>query len=1189
MGPVLVASMVQAGVGEASSNKVHPFFTKPTPTDAASQATPTSHATDTHVQHTPIQPDHGFNYVNQFADPGQVMDYQMSDVQPTHAVFAEPMPLDPMLTAAFEPGPIAPSSKPVFDIFKKRETDITSSSTAAFGVAPQTFHSTNAVPPLPPLLAEQPPSAYQATINANDMQPPASERKVLKFNLRTGTLGSPPKPKAPPKPTRLVTLRYGTSDESRQAVGEKVTAILNGTILFPTTPPKATKRKAQKRKEPAQDPKTKHPFFAGKKNIDSRPTTPTPAKPTKAPQKPRHTVFMSTPVSPRKPRNTFTSSKMAQFGTKSAGMKEPGSMYPMWPAQGMNHIRGLTPESALENKTIQVSHLAKKSKGHKVIISSAESVVSQVRCRLDIDGIKRSLPKDDHSFLPPPPQLRLPTRHFESGKKLRRRIRNEIHSNLPTHSRYTRESSPDELALEKPAPVHPAVVLHWNSLETQLSAFDRSTCEGSAWTQKYAPKTAAQVLQSGQEILILKQWLEKLKVLSVESGNGDGKTKSKTDDGHKKKKRKNKVDDFIVNSEDEDSEIDELMEFSDGVQNDRLISKRSLIRGGSLGTKSRLANAILLSGPHGCGKSAAVYAVAKELGFEIFEINSSTRRSGKDILEKVGDMTRNHLVQQHRAQAGNNDDDTMNEVKSGKQATMASFFKAKTTATSKPVPKKPEPSDDKPKVPKAQKQSLILLEEVDVLYEEDKQFWSSLVTMMSQSKRPFIMTCNDESLVPIQTLNLQGIFRLSLPPPSLTVDLCLLLAANEGHALKRSAVESLCKSVGGDLRAAITNLNFWCQLGVGDRRGGFDWFYLRWPKGTDLDESGDVVRVVSEDTYQKGMGWVGRDLLVSEDTRCNVEEASICQSWNAWGQDLVNRQTTSELCRWAASTDAQDPRTRLQNLKTFEAFSVAMSDADLCARGGFANSAQERLDASVPDMQASVRDDYIIGRTLLDAEPANYSYCDSQLISASIQSLARQRLERQIPTQVQSFPMMGEASTVGALDASFARTQAPLTRYDIAVAFDAIAVSPKSTPSTHLDPSVFDRNTNLIVLDVAPWVRSITIYDEQLMQGRMRLNNLLNEGGGRKRMRTTRAAYSALEGGERSTTRRDYYFGGVLHPAHVMRTAGAGWTEAAERLYAYMMERARLAAEARLMEERRLLEMQAVPVDPMLMNTVLGE
>ena len=34
----------------------------------------------------------------------------------------------------------------------------------------------------------------------------------------------------------------------------------------------------------------------------------------------------------------------------------------------------------------------------------------------------------------------------------------------------------------------------------------------------------------------------------------------------------------------------------------------------------RLCNAMLLVGPHGSGKTAALYAIAKELGFEIIEV-----------------------------------------------------------------------------------------------------------------------------------------------------------------------------------------------------------------------------------------------------------------------------------------------------------------------------------------------------------------------------------------------------------------------------------------------------------------------------------------------------------------------------------------------------------------------------------------
>lgn len=63
------------------------------------------------------------------------------------------------------------------------------------------------------------------------------------------------------------------------------------------------------------------------------------------------------------------------------------------------------------------------------------------------------------------------------------------------------------------------------------------------------------------------------------------------------------------------------------------------------------------------------------------------------------------------------------------------------------------------------------------------------------------------------------------------------------------------------------------------------------------------------------------------------------------------------------------------------------------------------------------------------------------------------------------------------------------------------------------------------------------------MQGRQKLSNLLNDGGKRKRMRTTRSAYSALEGGERRSTRKDRYFGDYLSTSAVMYTAGQGWQD----------------------------------------------
>ena len=42
------------------------------------------------------------------------------------------------------------------------------------------------------------------------------------------------------------------------------------------------------------------------------------------------------------------------------------------------------------------------------------------------------------------------------------------------------------------------------------------------------------------------------------------------------------------------------------------------------------------------------------------------------------------------------------------------------------------------------RQSLILLEEVDILFKEDTNFWPSLVTFIKSSRRPVVLTCNGQ-------------------------------------------------------------------------------------------------------------------------------------------------------------------------------------------------------------------------------------------------------------------------------------------------------------------------------------------------------------------------------------------------------------------------------------------------------------
>ncbi|KAJ4260518.1 hypothetical protein NW762_007259 [Fusarium torreyae] len=1147
MGSVLIETMAQEGMREPEVKKVHPFFGKGPVAELANPSTSsnpqppslTASSNETLLEDAQVEPETQSGRKRRKTDT----------ILPHDA-----------------PGP------------KKQRRKRQSEGLPASGNANMTIEQSLNMRPAEPATADVPmPSISNTFIEPTEnssqsatavsfctSNPPDAntKTKVLKWNPKTGTLGSPPKTRSKNIPSRMVCIKYGGDNANRKDLGDKISQILEGKIMFPPTPPKRRGRKTKEgsTSQGGGSSKTTHPFFSGKAKQTSVANKETHGAAEGRP--PRQTVFMSTPMSPKKARNPFTANIQApRFGVKTGVAKVPGAMQPLWPAKGMAHVRGfdLPPHPTT---SLPQEQMDKKSKGSTVTVTSEESVLGGFCTSMDLTAIRDALPRDDSTFEPAPNELRTPTRHFESGRKLQKRIRSELRTlrlaNVGMDDDMLTDDTPDVQSRK----THPAINRLYEALETNLSAYDKSTCESLSWVHKYAPASASEILQAGKEALLLKDWLQTLKVQSVSTATTDagptkGKTKSKA--APKKKRKKDELDDFIVNSEEEANEMDEISENEDdwAPAGSGLLKKTVIRNGDAAKDQGRLTNAVVISGPHGSGKTATIYAIAKELGFEIFEINSGSRRSGKDILEKVGDMTRNHLVQRHRADPASGvaeEDEVAKDLKSGKQGMMTAFFKSKTAAPKAPAKKViEETSTETPKSSsaKSQKQSLILLEEVDVLYEEDKQFWATLMGMMAQSKRPFIMTCNDENLVPLQSLDLHGIFRFSPPPIDLAVDLCLLTAANEGHILRRIAVEALYKSRNNDLRSSLTELNYWCQIGVGDRKGGFDWFYLRWPKGSDLDENGDVVRVLSEETYCKGMGWVGRDLIATCPDPLKSEEEVMKQSWDSWTLDAGDWNTTLDLQSWAdhVSQNISEQTRRLEAITAYDEFCTSMSDADLLSGGVLGTSFHEVLDPELPEIPVKMKDDFIVGRRLLGADPKIMLSSPSANLSSSLKSLARQTLLDASPapnTTATASPLksLTEERLVSILDSSFEPSTPPLHRIDLAFAFDPIAINEKTAAASYLDPSVFDRTTRLIVLDVAPWVRGIVEFDNSLMQERLKLSSLLSEGGKRKRMRTTRSAYSALEGGERRTTRRERYFGDTLNTVYVRRTAGKGWQEA---------------------------------------------
>ena len=1156
MGLALVATMAQADAEGPQAKKLHPFFTR-APEATPDTPTPKPTAIPTELQDDASAPEleGGNGHKKRRAeDSSTPQDTPVVKKQRRKRASGRAIPngsITDHLTKTDHPD---------------QQPDVDEHQAHPIPTPPQSDNSTKAIeqgPTNEPITNSQ---EAPAPLPKNDtVKISPKNKKVLKFNPKTGTLGSPPKPKRATPPSRIVTVKYGTDEEHRKETGRKITMILEGTEERPKTP---TKRRSQRKPKIRQDErpqeeeiaKETHPLFTSMANAPPNdPTCPATEPKKSLPRK--HTIPMATPVSPRKHRHPFAPTKVPNFGSmKPAATKVPGAMHPAWPSQGMAHVRGHdTVEPAERRQTVEVEQ-PRKFKGQIVGITAEDSILDSLMGQLNLQSARDTLPKDENCLSPPPPELRLPKRRFESGRKLQKRVRPQLRTLVNFEVCGQGDSDFDEPSGKRAAKTHPAVARLFKQLESNLSAYDRSTCENCAWTQKYAPNTAAQIVQAGNEASYLKQWLERLKVQAVETGHVEGgAAKSKTK-GEKapKKRRKNKLDGFVVDSDEEEYELDEVSEEEpDCTPAGAGKHQKTVIRSAHKGDQEKLPNAVVISGPHGSGKTAAIYAVAKELSFEVFEINSSSRRSGRDLLEKVGDMTRNHLVQPHQTEPTAGEDDTEDQVvrdlKSGKQGMMTTFFKPKAGAEPKKPAKKRETAKEEAKpVPKAQKQSLILVEEVDILYDEDKQFWTTLMGMIAQSKRPFIMTCNDETLVPIQSLNLYGILRFSPPPTGLAADICLLIAANEGHTVERSAVEDLYLSRGNDLRATITELNYWCQIGVGDRRGGFDWFYLRWPKGSDLDENGDVVRVVSDNTYMKGMGWTPRDVMATSKGGLQIEEEAMHQCWDSWQLHVGDWHKTLDMAACADDLSRSGSKAgRVKDLAAYQSFCEALSDSDLCSHGTFSATLQDLIDPNIPELPTKMKEDFIVGRQLLEADPMAQPSSLECGFSMSVSSLARQDLLDHTlhagESQASSIlAPVNEEEAISILESSFKPTSTCLARQDLSAAFDPIAVSATETFTSHLAPSVFDRTLELIVLDVAPWVRSIVSYDHRLMLERKRLSSLLSEGGKKKRMRNTRSAYSALEGGERKTTRREKYFQGLVNTTLVFNTGLKAWQEAAK-------------------------------------------
>lgn len=279
------------------------------------------------------------------------------------------------------------------------------------------------------------------------------------------------------------------------------------------------------------------------------------------------------------------------------------------------------------------------------------------------------------------------------------------------------------------------------------------------WSEKWRPSCAKEVLGNEKSAIYLRDWL---RALELQLGDGkvtnppdakDAVPKGTAKASNRGIKRPRVVravektrgrkrlrhdsddeDDWIVYT-DEESGNDVSTQPEVDLCDDDLIpepppsldcSQNSAIQlfGQSLG---QLHNTILLTGPYGTGKTAAVYACAEELDWDVFEVYPGIgKRNGSSLENYIGEVGKNHLVRQTRSLFREREDLDAVSTPSGNDA---------------------ETHDQNAKPKKSIRQSLILLEEVDILFKEDNNFWNTVTGIIKECKRPVICTCNGKFLI----------------------------------------------------------------------------------------------------------------------------------------------------------------------------------------------------------------------------------------------------------------------------------------------------------------------------------------------------------------------------------------------------------------------------------------------------------
>ncbi|KAF8023632.1 hypothetical protein BT93_F0974 [Corymbia citriodora subsp. variegata] len=234
---------------------------------------------------------------------------------------------------------------------------------------------------------------------------------------------------------------------------------------------------------------------------------------------------------------------------------------------------------------------------------------------------------------------------------------------------------------------------------------------------------------------------------------------------------------------------------------------------------ARLKNVLLVTGPVGCGKSAAIYACAEEQGFEVMEVNASECRNGALMKQKFGEALESHWLKRS----------TENQVETqtkNKLCPAADSVKAEHEGKTQLIELMRLSDEENPccsagveklmagvngaSCHQAEVKPLILFEDVDITFLDDRGFIAAIQHIAETAKGPLILTSSNRNLLlPDNMERLETCFTT----PSVKELLCHvhMVCGAEKTRIQPHLVEKFVGCCEGDIRKTIMNLQFWCQ------------------------------------------------------------------------------------------------------------------------------------------------------------------------------------------------------------------------------------------------------------------------------------------------------------------------------------------------------------------------------------------